>query len=191
MTWSTTIVGASDKPPGLSLGRLLGVPVRATPDAYWHIPLSFGAGLLLALVQPGLTGRARLMACLHFGLAGLLSNLLHASGHIVGGHIVGAPMDELLITPTRWINRYQGDQSGYSSAVHLGRASGGPIANILTALVLIALSRRLPAPPGRTGGERLLWSNLIFGLGSLAPVPSVDGEVIWRELAGGGRHDQG
>ena len=62
-----------------------------------------------------------------------MATLFHAFGHILGGKLVRSPMDELLFTATRGVNIYHGDQSAYPSRVHLGRALGGPLFNLLIA----------------------------------------------------------
>ena len=40
----------------------------------------------------------------------------------------------------------------------------------------------IPQSPGRAIIEQLAATNLFFGVGGLLPIPSIDGEVIWREL---------
>ena len=62
-----------------------------------------------------------------------ISTLVHALGHILGGKLVRSPMDELLLTATRGVNIYSGDQRDVRSFVHLGRALGGPVLNLFAA----------------------------------------------------------
>jgi hypothetical protein len=167
----------------ITLGRLLGVRVALTPLAWLSSVLLLWQGVAFTLTRPDLTGRQRLAAGARFALAAQMTNLVHAFGHVVGGRLVGAPMEEMLLTGTRIANRYVGDHERLPSQVHLGRALGGPTANLSLA-VLAAGLLVLPARAGRPFLRWLLLLNLLAGLGALLPIPSVDGEVIWRELRG-------
>lgn len=126
--------------------------------------------------------RAWLAAATTFAVAGQVANLVHAAGHVVGGRLVGAPMDELLLTGTRIATIYRGEQAGLPPRVHLGRALGGPAANLALALLLTLPAALLPAGRGREIVRLLLNQTLLAGLGALLPLPSVDGEVVWREV---------
>jgi hypothetical protein len=91
-------------------------------------------------------------------------------------------MDDLLITATRGINLYHGDQSLIPGHVHLVRSLGGPIFNLFVA-GLCSIFASLVSPGFWTDLlASLISTNLFFGLGGFLPLPSVDGEVIWREL---------
>jgi Zn-dependent protease len=91
-------------------------------------------------------------------------------------------MDELLITTTRDVNLYHGDQGIYPGYVHLVRSLGGPVFNLLIA----GMGYLVTPMAGHSFGSALIASiistNLFFGLGSFLPIPSIDGEVIWREI---------
>jgi hypothetical protein len=91
-------------------------------------------------------------------------------------------MDELLLTATRGVNIYLGNQEALPGFVHLGRALGGPVLNLLT----YAVSFRLQTYLGFGFTADLLASiastSLFMGVGGFAPLPSVDGQVIWREV---------
>ena len=175
------VVEESEAARRIRLGRLWGVPVVATPWAWLSPVLVAGLALLLTLPRRGLSPRQRLTATLAITSAGQLANLVHAAGHVAAGRLVGAPMDELLLTGTRIVNIYHGDQAAYPPPVHLARALGGPVANLLLAALTAWLVRQ-------TGDDRfgvarpLVAVSLVAGLGALLPLPSVDGEVIWREL---------
>ena len=108
--------------------------------------------------------------------------MLHAFGHILSGKMVHSAMDELLITATRDVNLYHGDQSLIPGHVHLVRSLGGPIFNLFVAGLCSALATVVA--PGFWSAllASLISTNLFFGLGGFLPLPSVDGEVIWREL---------
>jgi Zn-dependent protease len=107
---------------------------------------------------------------------------VHALGHIVGGKLVSSPMDELLLTATRGVNIYHGDQNALPGRVHLGRSLGGPAMNLLAGLGLLALTPGAGAGPGEALLARVMAVNLFMGVGSFLPIPSVDGAVIWREV---------
>lgn len=167
----------------IPLGRLWGVRIAATPIAWASPALFFALRVLMNLVAMRGSARDRLKEAALFSLSVQVTNPLHALGHVVSGTLAGSPMDELLITATRDVNVYEGDQSQVPSRVHLARALGGPLANLLAAGVFRVLLRR--ARPGLVADAlgAIVSTNLFYGLGSLLPVPSVDGEVVWRELA--------
>ncbi|MBN1202837.1 MAG: hypothetical protein JXJ20_13380 [Anaerolineae bacterium] len=165
--------------PRRPLFTLLGVRWLATPYAVLSIPIFVGLGVVIGLVgSAGETPGTSLLIGLVYGLLLFLMNVLHSLGHILSGKLVGAPMDANLVTATRHINIYDGPQDGYPRRVHLGRALGGPLMNILVGIVTLIVWALV-------GGDVLRFFavvNLVAGIGSLAPVRSVDGEVIWREL---------
>ena len=57
-----------------------------------------------------------------------------------------------------------------------------PVFNLVVAGTLITLAPKIA--PGFWSGliASLISTNLFFGFGGFLPLPSVDGEVIWREL---------
>lgn len=168
------------------IGRLLGVPIHVTPTVWLQGPFFAAIGLALTWLPgrlpPGAGPADRAASALVFMLAGLAANAVHAAGHIVSGRLAGSPMDVLLVTATRDANLYHGDQSGIASRTHVARAIGGPVANLVLAALAFAVA------PGAGAGAlgdvvaRLASVNLGFGLGGFVPLPSVDGEVIWREV---------
>lgn len=171
----------------IGVGRFLGVPIAVTPTVWLQGPFFFAIGLALTWLPGRLPDGAaagdRVTNALVFMVAGLVANAVHAAGHIVSGRLAGSAMDELLITATRDASLYRGDQRGIPSRTHIGRAVGGPLANLAAASVAFALLAALgPGGAGRSVLARLASVNLGFGLGGLLPVPSVDGEVIWREV---------
>jgi membrane-associated protease RseP (regulator of RpoE activity) len=115
------------------------------------------------------------------GLVVLAIQLLHELGHIVTARLAGGPMREIRFAAIRPLTLYD-DPPGLPARIHLGRAIGGPAANL--AIGLAALPLWLAAAPGAPTfllGVFTLVS-IAFGLISLLPIPSVDGEVIWRSL---------
>ena len=166
----------------IPLGRLWGVRLSVTPITWLSPFVFFALRLLLGLLAPGMSLSERLYDALLFTIAVQIANPLHALGHIISGKLVRGVMDELLITATRDVNIYDGDQSALPSYVHLGRALGGPVFNLLMAGIFYAVLPLIPIGIGYTLVERIASMNLFFGAGGFLPLPSIDGEVIWREL---------
>lgn len=179
-----------DRVRHVPIGRLGRVGIAVTPTVWLQLPLFFGLGLALTVLPgrmpPGTPLALRVPDALTFTVAGLLANALHGLGHIVSGSLAGSPMDELLMTATRDANLYRGDQSTVRGRTHIARASGGPLANLLTAALTYTLLQVIGAGT-HPYLSRLAGVNLAFGLGALLPLPSVDGEVVWRELWRGWR----
>lgn len=166
----------------IPLGEFWGVRVTVTP-LIWLNPLLF-LGLYLFLHWSDFASDKFpfFSAAILSVVAIDLTTLIHAFGHILGGKLVRSPMDELLLTATRGVNIYQGEQSRLPSSIHLGRALGGPILNLLIGIPLYALLATLPRGGMYDLVLALASTNLFFGLGALLPLPSVDGQVIWREI---------
>ncbi len=139
--------------------------------------LAFGAAIGL-LAESGTSLDARLLIGLAYGVMVYLTNGLHSLGHIISARLVGAPMDENLVTATFYVTLYYGDQTRHSRWVHIGRSLGGPLANLLTGLVALGLWQLADA--GWLAFFAL--GNLLLGIYLLLPIPSIDGWVIWSEL---------
>jgi Zn-dependent protease len=166
----------------IRVGRFWDVTLLVTPVTWLGPVFFFVAHFVLNLLndQPRLVDR--FYQSLLFTLAVEITTILHAFGHILSGKMVNSAMDELLITTTRDVNIYHGDQSRLPGYVHLTRSLGGPLFNLLVAGVCISVSTKFS--DGFTSDliMSLIGTNLFFGLGSFLPIPSVDGEVIWREI---------
>jgi Zn-dependent protease len=180
--WRYGIIENLDTVRRIPIGRLWGVQLLITPLT-WASPLVFfSLHLLLNLLNSQLTLSERVYQSSLFTIAVELATVLHALGHIVSGKLVGSAMNALLITATRDVNLYDGDQSAIPGRVHLGRALGGPLGNLLMAGICLGFAPLLAPGLGADLAASLISVNLFFGLGGLLPLPSVDGEVIWREL---------
>ena len=165
----------------IPLGKFWGIPVSITP-LLWLSPFVFlTLGILQNWSASENLSNVFYLACVY--LIGVeITTLFHQFGHILGGKLVGSPMDELLLTATRGVNLYHGDQTSVPSYAHLGRALGGPVFNLLVAgVIYLTLSFH----------ERgfvfdlltsLAATNLFFGAGGFLPLPSIDGWIIWREV---------
>jgi hypothetical protein len=158
-------------------GRVLGVPVSVTPWLWLGPVVFFGLGLALNAALP-LGQAARQAGWLAAGIE--ISTLIHALGHILGGRLVGSPMDELLLTALRGVNIYRGEQAALPGRVHLARAAGGPALNLIACAAAAWLAPLAGAGPAGQVLAQVASTSLFMGLGGLLPLPSVDGEVIWR-----------
>lgn len=170
--------------PRRRMFSLFGIPVYVTPFA-WLNPLALYAGsiALTLVIYPEASLPVRLGWASIYALLGLLTLFVHSIGHILSGKIAGSAMDSLLLTATRQVNIYEGDQSQYSPRVHITRSLGGPAGNLLAGLAGLVLIAVLSANP-----PLVFWTvaNLGGGIGALAPVDSVDGGTIMYYLRGRG-----
>ena len=168
--------------PRRTLLRAFGVEWNTTPTGWHFLPVHAAVGVAAALLALDGPLAERLALGLAAGLVITAVNLLHELGHVFSARLVGGPMREVLFHGTRPLTLYH-DDADPPPRVHIGRAVGGPIMNIAVGAVLATLWASVPA--SGSGAFLLGWATIVslaFGLGSLAPVPSVDGEVIWREL---------
>ncbi len=166
----------------IRIGRFWGIPVSLTPLTWLGPFVWFGVGFVLDLSVPNLTLASHVSRSLMFMVAVEVATVVHGFGHILSGKLVHAAMDELVFTATRGVNLYWGDQHHYPRRVHIGRSLGGPIANLLVAVLYAALLSLLPPGTARDVVARLVSVNQFFGFGSFLPIPTVDGWVIWRAL---------
>jgi len=123
----------------IRLGKFWNIEVSITPITWLGPIVFFALGLVLNL--SGLIHKPvdTFQQAGVFVIGVEISTLIHALGHILGGKLVRSPMDELLLTATRGVNIYHGDQSLVQNFVHVGRASGGPILNLLIYVVMLQL----------------------------------------------------
>ena len=166
----------------IPVGRFWDVTLLITPVTWLGPVFFFVTHFVLNLLndQPGLADR--FYQSMLFTIAVEITTLLHAFGHILSGKMVNSAMDELLITTTRDVNLYHGDQSLIPGYVHLARSLGGPLFNLLVAGVCIFVATKPSEGFPADLMASLIGTNLFFGIGSFLPIPSVDGAVIWREI---------
>jgi hypothetical protein len=180
--WKQFILEDLDTVRRIRIGKFWGVDLFITPIVWLSPFIFFGLYFLITLLNTRLTLTERLDRSLFFTLAVEIATFLHAFGHILSGKLVRSAMNGLLITATRDVNLYDGDQSRISSRVHLGRSLGGPLFNVLSAGIFFVLTPWIEPGFWMKLFSSLISVNLFFGLGGLLPIPSVDGEVIWREV---------
>src|SRR3712207_2794682 len=94
----------------ISVGRFWGVRISITPLTWLNPFLAFGLGLGQSLLNRKQARYQKLYAAFISMLATMLSSLCHDFGHILSGKLIKRPMDELLITATRDVTLYEGDQ---------------------------------------------------------------------------------
>lgn len=159
--------------------NLLGVPFTVAANSWQFVPPKLAIGLIIALVllraEPF---EARILWGMIFGAQLLLALGLHIIGHILSSRLVSPPMTEARITPALIQTLYQSDPPEIASRVHLIRSLGGPIMNLVLGVITLLLvqivhDRALAFFAG---------ANLILASVVLLPFPTVDGEVIWREI---------
>jgi Zn-dependent protease len=160
---------------------LLGVPVRYTTFSWLLLPFHLVTMLPIAFWREEEHSLQRvLLGSLRFGTLLHLTYYLHAIGHILSGKAVGAPMDELIVSATRQVNHYEGDQSQYRASTHIARALGGPLLNLLVAWLSYVIYRKWNEKPAWLA--QLALFNSAFALIALAPVEQLDGGAILQQL---------
>ena len=157
--------------------HILDVPTRLRPIA--ALPGLLMAALIYALARRLARESPAPLLALAGALAWYEADLIHVAGHIASSRLVDAPMDYV-----RWvffaINGYT--RHDVTPRQHIGRSLGGPVASGLAAIVYWLAWRVL----GRTllGQIALIAciQNTVTALGSLAPLPIIDGGVIYTNL---------
>ena len=165
--------------PRRRLFALFGVEWLATRYA-WLSPLFFCLlGIAAALVGHSESSlSSRLLIGVVYGLMLYACNTTHSLGHMIGGTLLGTPMNALLLTATRDVNVYLGARAEVPLRIRMGRAASGPLLNLLTGVAMVVLGRGLRAGWLAVFG----YFNLAVGLWTLCPIPTMDGWVIWRRL---------
>lgn len=174
-------------PSGTILYRFNGVPVVARPD-FWPIPFLLTGLLTWAAGQR----HPKLSQFQRFGLAllampvALFADVGHAMAHTVSARLAGAPMDEILLSSGMPRTLYR--DNAVQPKIHVQRSLGGPIFSFASSMISLLWWRS--APRGSLSND--LASLSLFGhsfifLGSLAPLPMVDGGTIlkWKLVEAG------
>ena len=154
---------------------LFGVDYYATRYAWLSAPIMLILGIFLALsIAPADETGAKILIGLGYGLLIIISGFLHGFGHIISSRMVGAPMSREIMTATVSITSYDDDGKELPSRVHFGRAIGGPLMNLILASMILLFENHFL--------EFFGYVHLVLFIATIAPIPSVDGAVIFREL---------
>lgn len=166
------------KSPRRKLFSISGVDYLATPLGWVQALLYLILGLVLAyFIAPYEGVAARLGAGLVYGVLLSATMFNHTLGHLLGSKFVGAPLHATLITATVSISVYE-DNHDYPSRVHLGRAVGGSLFNLMVGLLFL-----VPVAAGLASHFILFFAFANLAMVAIwLPIPTLDGEVIWREL---------
>jgi hypothetical protein len=179
-------------PTGTTLYRFNGVPVVAQPD-FWPAPILLT--ILLAWVaglrKPERSWLQRLGVGLLAMPVALFADIGHAMAHTIGARLASAPMDEILLSSGMPRTLYL--DNAVLPQTHIRRSLGGPIFS-LTGFTL-SLLWHLLSPPGslsRDLADASLVGHSFILLGSVAPLPMVDGGIIlkWKLVEAGQSPEQ-
>lgn len=179
-------------PTGTTLYRFNGVPVVARPD-FWPYPILL-TGLLAwvaGLRKPERSWLQRLGVGLLAMPIAMCADIGHAMAHTISARLAGAPMDEILLSSGMPRTLYQ--NNAVPPETHIRRSLGGPIFS-LTGFTLGLLWWRI-SPHGSLShdlAEASLAGHSFILLGSLAPLPMVDGGIIlkWKLVEAGQSFEQ-
>lgn len=170
------------------LFRALGVEWWATRWA-WVSPLfcvALGCGVAWGDPAEAGSGAARLATLgLAYGLLLYLTNTAHTLGHIAAARLARTPMDGVVLTSTRDVNVYRGPKREVAVRVRVLRSLGGPLANAALGAASLGAAFVLGAPseaaPHAVGWLRMFGAfNMGIAIWTLAPVPTLDGWIVWR-----------
>lgn len=106
------------------------------------------------------------------------ANVLHSVGHVISGWLVGAPVEIIIMTSTRDVIIYAQPGGAAPARRRLGRALGGPAANLAVGIAPMLTGHGVQARWHFTAGL----VNVCVAAWTLMPVPTLDGRVIWRIL---------
>ena len=178
--------------PENALFRFNGVPVVVKP-AFWPIPILLFSFLtwMAGRRRPQLSWLQRLGVGLLAMPVALVADVGHALAHTVSARMAGAPMDEVLLYAGMPRTLYQ--NNAVPPKTHIQRSLGGPVFSLICSLLSLLWWRRTAR--GSTShelAEASLAAHSFILLGSLTPLPIVDGGVIlkWKLVEAGQSPEQ-
>ena len=176
----------------ITLGKIGGIGIRATPSAFVALVLSI-AGLFL-LLHKGLKWRPwpAAAAGVLAGLIHFLSELWHQLGHARAAEQTGFPMDGMTFVGPIAFSEYPDNEGLLPADTHIQRALGGPIFSLLLSLgtgLVVLLLRPLGGLPFALAVFAFLDNLLFFTVGALLPLGFTDGSTIlnWWDQRQGSR----
>jgi hypothetical protein len=159
--------------PRRTFGHALDVNLAVTRGWWLPILLTLGFGQLVARALGKSSHPVR--RGLGYSAAIGASAAIHALGHLKTARMVEAPMDTLLLTPIRVFTLYDDTGKTISRDQDVGRAIGGPVANVAAGMSALLLSLIVKNRYLRFFGA----ASTLFGLGALVPTLGNDGEVLF------------
>jgi hypothetical protein len=174
-------------PTGTTLFHFNGVPVKVQP-AFWPIPFLVTGVLawIAGLRRPDRSWLQRLVVGLVALPVALFADIGHAMAHTISARLAGAPMDEILLSAEMPRTLYENNH--VLPQVHILRSLGGPIFSLICfTLSLLWRSLSPQESISRELAETSLVGHGFILLGSVAPLPMVDGGIIlkWRLVQAG------
>jgi hypothetical protein len=179
-------------PSGTMLYRFNGVPVVAQPD-FWPAPILL-TGLLAwvaGLRKPERSWLQRLGVGMLAMLIATFADLGHAMAHTISARLAGAPMDEILLSSGMPRTLYQNND--FPPQTHIRRSLGGPIFSLIGFTLSLLWWRISPRRSlSHDLAEASLAGHSFILLGSVAPLPMVDGGIIlkWKLVEAGQSSEQ-
>lgn len=179
-------------PTGTTLYHFNGVPVVAQAD-FWPAPILL-TGLLswvAGLRKPERSWLQRLGVGLLAMPVAFLADVGHAMAHTIGAQLAGAPMDEILLSSGMPRTLYQ--DNAVPPQTHIRRSLGGPIFSLIGfSLSLLWHFLSQPGSLSRDLADASLAGHSFILLGSVAPLPMVDGGIIlkWKLVEAGQSPEQ-
>lgn len=172
---------------GITLYRFNGVPVVARPD-FWPIPILLTGLLIWAAGRrhPELSRWQRLGLGLLAMPVAWFADVGHAMAHTISARRAGAPMDEILLSSGMPRTLYQ--NNAVPPQIHIQRSLGGPLFSLVSSALSWLWWRRSPhGSLNHDLAELSLLGHTFILLGSLAPLPMVDGGTIlkWKLVEAG------
>jgi hypothetical protein len=179
-------------PSGTTLYRFNGVPVVAQAS-FWPAPIML-TGLLSWVAgrrKPERTWLQRLGVGLLAMLIALPADIGHAMAHTISARLAGAPMDEILLSSGMPRTLYQYNE--VPPQTHIRRSLGGPIFSLIGSMLSLVWWRFSPRGSlSHDLAEASLAGHSFILLGSVAPLPMVDGGIImkWKLVEAGQSPEQ-
>jgi Zn-dependent protease len=162
---------------GISLGRVLGVPVRL--DLSFIVGLAVVVALSHQLWAPDLAGAAAVALSGLFAVGFFACVLAHELAHALTARAVGVPTTEIRLFVFGGVARIAGEPAGPGDEVLVAMA--GPLASVTLAGLLGVAGWELAGP----AGDLLAWlflGNLVVAGFNLLPGFPLDGGRVARAL---------